>query len=72
MDSQFSWYVEQATNEVYEAGLKASPQAVMFYCLGQIDRKLEARVLRLDGKLMASVISALSLLLGGVAGKVLG
>lgn len=72
MDNQFQWYVEQATKEVYERGLEASTQAVMFYCLGQIDRKLEARVIRLDGKLAASVVSALSLLLGGVIGKVLG
>lgn len=72
MDNQFQWYVAQATNEVYEKGLEASPQAVMFYCLGQIDRKLEARVIRLDGKLVASVVSMVSLLLGGVVGKVLG
>ena len=72
MDTQFNWFVNQATEEVYKNGLEASPQAVIFYCFGEVSKKLESRVLRLDGKLMASAISALSLLLGGVAGKVLG
>ena len=61
-DTQFKHYVETATKEVHEKGLDATLQAVMLYGLGQLDH----RVIRLDGKLVASATLAVGTILGGV------
>ena len=56
-NGQFAALVALATQQVQEKGLDSSPQAIMLFGLGHLDQKLNARVVRLDGKLVASVVT---------------
>ena len=63
-NGQFNSLVTLATREVQEHGLQASAQAVMLFGLGHLDRKLNTRVLRLDGKLMISLGTSVGVAIG--------
>lgn len=64
MNGQFDQWVQEAQEEVRDKGLAASQQAIMLVGFGAVMKKLDDRVIKLNGK----VVGTLLVTFGGATG----
>lgn len=72
MDGQFANWVKDAEVEVRDKGLAASQQAIMLVGFGAVLSKLDSRVIRVDGKLVGSILLGIGTFAGALIQRMWG